>query len=56
MREAHAWALARGDQILHAPRAFPEYGAQHYATYWLDPHEFKLEVVCFLAQSHDERP
>jgi hypothetical protein len=46
VREAHEWALARGAEILHAPREFPEYG-QHYATYWLDPHGFKLEAVCF---------
>ena len=45
VREVHAWALARGDEILDAPRDFPEYG-QHYATYWLDPHGMKLEAVC----------
>jgi len=46
VREAHEWALARGAEVLDAPRDFPEYG-QHYATYWLDPHGFKLEVVSF---------
>ena len=45
VREAHEWARARNAEILHEPREFPEYG-QHYATYWLDPHGFKLEVVC----------
>ena len=45
VREVHEWALARGDEILDAPRDFPEYG-QHYATYWLDPHGIKLEAVC----------
>lgn len=45
VREAHEWALAQGAEILDAPREFPEYG-QHYATYWLDPHGFKLEAVC----------
>jgi catechol 2,3-dioxygenase-like lactoylglutathione lyase family enzyme len=45
VREAHAWACAQAAVILDAPREFPEYGA-HYATYWLDPHGFKLEVVC----------
>ena len=45
VREAHLWALAQGDEILDAPHTFPEYGV-HYATYWLDPHGFKLEVVC----------
>jgi catechol 2,3-dioxygenase-like lactoylglutathione lyase family enzyme len=41
--EAHEWAKQRSATILHAPRDFPEYGA-HYATYWLDPNGFMLEV------------
>ena len=45
VREAYAWALAQAAEILDAPAEFPRYG-QHYATYWLDPHGFKLEVVC----------
>jgi hypothetical protein len=45
VREAHEWARAQNAEILDEPREFPEYG-QHYATYWLDPHGFKLEVVC----------
>ena len=47
VREAHDWAVSRGSEIVHEPRQFPEYG-QHYATYFLDPHGFMLEVV-----SHD---
>lgn len=39
--------LARGDEVLHAPRLFPEYGATFYATFFLDPHGFHLEVVMF---------
>ena len=31
------------------PREFPEYG-EHYATYFLDPHGFMLEVVCHGAE------
>jgi len=46
VREAYEWACAHNAEILHEPKEFPEYG-QHYATYWLDPHGFKLEVVCF---------
>jgi catechol 2,3-dioxygenase-like lactoylglutathione lyase family enzyme len=49
VREAYDWARARGAEILHEPQEFPEYG-RHYATYWLDPHGFKLEVVCFEAE------
>ncbi|HYZ90866.1 MAG TPA: VOC family protein [Actinomycetota bacterium] len=46
VREAHEWARAHDAEILHAPREFPEYG-RHYATFWLDPHGFMLEAVCF---------
>jgi catechol 2,3-dioxygenase-like lactoylglutathione lyase family enzyme len=46
VREAHAWAVARGDQIVDSPRDHPEYG-QHYAAYWLDPHGIMLEAVSF---------
>jgi hypothetical protein len=27
-------------------REFPQYGEHCFATYWLDPHGFKLEAVC----------
>lgn len=43
----HEWARDRGDEILNEPRTFPEYHPLHYATFWLDPHGFKLEVVSF---------
>lgn len=46
VREAHQWARSRNAEILDEPRAFPEYGQHCYATYWLDPHGFKLEVDC----------
>jgi catechol 2,3-dioxygenase-like lactoylglutathione lyase family enzyme len=48
VREAHQWACQKGAVVLDEPREFPEYGA-HYATYWLDLHGFKLEVVCHAA-------
>jgi catechol 2,3-dioxygenase-like lactoylglutathione lyase family enzyme len=44
---AHEWAAARGDEVLHEPQTFPQYHPNHYATYWVDPHGFKLEVVSF---------
>jgi catechol 2,3-dioxygenase-like lactoylglutathione lyase family enzyme len=47
VRAAHGWAAARGDQVLHEPQTFPQYHPDHYATYWVDPHGFKLEVVSF---------
>ena len=46
VREAYEWARTRGAVILDEPAEFPQYGAHCYATYWLDPHGFKLEVVC----------
>jgi predicted enzyme related to lactoylglutathione lyase len=49
VREAHEWAVGGGSEIVHAPRDFPEYGT-HYATFFLDPHGFMLEVVCHDAE------
>ena len=46
VREAHQWACAREGIILDEPREFPQYGEHCFATYWLDPHGFKLEAVC----------
>jgi len=46
VREAHQWARARRATILDEPGEFPQYGEHCYATYWLDPHGFKLEAVC----------
>ena len=48
VRAAHEWAVSQGAEIVHAPRDFPEYGS-HYATFFLDPHGFMLEVVSFEA-------
>ena len=49
VHEAHEWAVAQGAEVVHAPREFPEYGT-HYATFFLDPHGFMLEAVCFEAE------
>jgi catechol 2,3-dioxygenase-like lactoylglutathione lyase family enzyme len=46
VQEAHRWASARDAVILDEPREFPQYGEHCFATYWLDPHGFKLEAVC----------
>ncbi len=46
VREVHALAVRRGDPVLDAPRAFPQYPPPYFATFWLDPHGFKLEAVC----------
>ncbi len=42
----HEWVSSRNDEVLHPPRVFPQFGEHYYATYFLDPHGFKLEVVC----------
>ena len=46
VEQAHRWAAARGSEVVHAPRGFPEYGEHTYATYFLDPHGIMVEVVC----------
>jgi catechol 2,3-dioxygenase-like lactoylglutathione lyase family enzyme len=46
--DAHSRAKALGSEILHAPRRWPEYPQPYYATFWLDPHGFMVEVVCHL--------
>ena len=46
VRDAYEWARGRDAVILDAPREFPQYGEHCFATYWLDPHGFKLEAVC----------
>jgi catechol 2,3-dioxygenase-like lactoylglutathione lyase family enzyme len=48
---AHAAAVAAGARVLHAPRLFPQYRADYYATFFLDPDGFRLEV----ATSRDSR-
>jgi catechol 2,3-dioxygenase-like lactoylglutathione lyase family enzyme len=47
VRRVHQWVEDRGDEVLHAPRVFPEYGKTFYATFFLDPRGFHLEVVTF---------
>lgn len=47
----HAAATAAGGEILHAPRLWPQYHPEYYATFFLDPDGFRLEV----AASRDSR-
>ncbi|MGF1595583.1 MAG: VOC family protein [Acidimicrobiales bacterium] len=47
----HRWAAARGDDVVHEPRQFPEYPPPYYACFWRDPEGFLLEAVC-----HHDRP
>ena len=48
---AHAAAVAAGAEILHAPRRWPQYHPEYYATFFLDPDGFRIEV----AASRDAR-
>ena len=42
---AHAAAVAAGATVLHEPRLFPQYREDYYATFFLDPDGFRLEVA-----------
>lgn len=42
---AHAAAVAAGAEILHAPRPWPQYHRDYYATFFLDPDGFRVEVA-----------
>jgi catechol 2,3-dioxygenase-like lactoylglutathione lyase family enzyme len=41
----HDAAVAAGAEILHAPRLWPQYGPTYYATFFLDPDGFRIEVA-----------
>jgi catechol 2,3-dioxygenase-like lactoylglutathione lyase family enzyme len=43
--EVHSAAAEFGAEILHAPRLWPEYEATYYATFFLDPDGFRIEVA-----------
>ena len=47
----HERADAAGVEILHAPQLWPRYHPEYYATFFLDPDGFRLEV----AASRDSR-
>jgi len=47
----HERAARAGAEILHAPRLWPQYHPAYYATFFLDPDAFRLEV----AASRDSR-
>jgi len=41
---AHEAAVAAGAQVLHPPRPWPQYHPDYYATFFLDPDGFRVEV------------
>jgi glyoxylase I family protein len=47
----HERAAQAGAEVLHAPTLWPQYHPEYYATFFLDPDGFRLEV----AASRDSR-
>jgi catechol 2,3-dioxygenase-like lactoylglutathione lyase family enzyme len=43
---AHTKAIELGSEVVHPPQVFPQYRPYYFATFWLDPEGFMLEVVC----------
>ena len=43
VRRVHEFAIARGVEILHAPRLWPEYAPDYYAVFIRDPAGNNLE-------------
>jgi glyoxylase I family protein len=42
---AHEAAVVAGTTVLHAPRLWPQYRSDYYATFFLDPDGFRIEVA-----------
>jgi len=42
---AYAAADAAGAEVLHAPKLLPRYHPDYYATFFLDPDGFRIEVA-----------
>ena len=49
---AYEAAVAAGAEILHAPRLWPSYHPDYYATFFLDPDGFRLEVAASRDAAH----
>ena len=44
--DAHAQAVELDSEVLYAPKLFPNYHENYYASFWFDPHGFLIEIVC----------
>jgi len=42
---AYAAAVAVGAEVLHEPTLWPQYHREYYATFFLDPDGFRIEVA-----------
>jgi catechol 2,3-dioxygenase-like lactoylglutathione lyase family enzyme len=43
---AHDTVAGMGNEIVHAPKEWPEYHPGYYAVFWVDPFGHMLEAVC----------
>ena len=43
--DAHRAAVAARATVLHEPREWPQYRSDYYATFFLDPDGFRIEVA-----------
>jgi glyoxylase I family protein len=41
----HAAAVAAGAIVLHEPREWPQFRSDYYATFFLDPDGFRIEIA-----------
>jgi catechol 2,3-dioxygenase-like lactoylglutathione lyase family enzyme len=46
VHEVHDLVQELGDEVVHAPREWPEYPPPYYATFWRTPDGFLFEAVC----------
>lgn len=44
--QVHARVVARGGEILHEPRLWPEYHDHYYGVFFRDPDGNNIEAVC----------
>jgi len=44
--EVHTNAVARGAEVLHEPRVWPEYHDSYYGVFFRDPDGNNVEAVC----------
>jgi catechol 2,3-dioxygenase-like lactoylglutathione lyase family enzyme len=56
VRRGHELATARGAEILHEPRLWPEYGPDYYAVFIRDPAGNNLELKCHAATAPPTHP
>lgn len=45
VERAFEWAKEHGSEVVRPPKALPQYGPDQFATFFLDPHGFMIEVV-----------